>query len=1018
MRNDPLVYIIYSAYFLSSGEDFFRGGIEMDNPLSGKTRSGMKALIIRYVSFLLTLLLTCTIFISTAGAKNSKKITSGYYTKATFDLFSMFQTQYVAPSAGATFTLLSVQARNITPSYKTISLQTRCTSPYFTAIVFPCLLAITGRDGKATALVLVSCAPNTPEGTVCYIKVTGKFQGEKHRQWLKVIALSSKPLLQRTSGDPIAGQGYASPEVQPYTGLPLEWCLGATNNGFVEDTFPLSYSADFPCSVRFVNAAGNEISNVKIKGLTRNLLYPTTAQFKAVVNPLVALPKNEQKSITFKLGPGSYTPDISEVTVKVFNPGMLFCMNDLAGPRPHVHQVQTGSKTTFLLHVTNLDSSIADISLFLQNPNPSWKITLDRTLLTELAPAKTAQILVTVEPPVDGIPAERVDFVVRAESSSGRSDSVSLAAEITQRPKVYFWAIDSIDPEYLYLNKAGTGPGSDGDWLMPNTRSFLSDCVNYTNAKCFLPAATDMNHTNALAGTYTGTSGIYLVGGSVKGFNEYDEILQGPNSMQLMRYGSEGKPIERIYEVAKRETEGKALCGLWSNKNWLTELECEQSVDIAGHSEKYPFFFKPPYKYIAGDPTSDSDPSDPLAGPFSMCLYSDLTQELIIPMLLGQYSLILGIGIFIMPVNIFFGMMPGGHCEDAYLVDSFLRSLIEEDPDISYINIADLDNTGHFTGASWTQDEWDTKGTPGASDDESRFSPWMRRDECLDILREADILFGRFINTLKERGVYDGSIIVLLSDHGMENLKDPSKGYELIDIRKILRAHGILYGEDYHENGGAGTSIWVHDPAKAGAIEQILENYEINDPDLGNIRPMIVVNREEMKNGVDLGPFGSIRPMELYSKFWIENPQEGQVWADLFVFPLYNYNIVSHGQILAGGFNPIGISLGNFPDSMQLGFPAAHGGPTTAKIPLLFKAPRGYNRYAPGSEYSGEVTIGDIAPTIYQILGWEEPECVDGSPLPPTAWRTLYEKRNVKQGLIRRSGVGNPRKTRRGFERK
>ncbi len=938
-------------------------------------------------------MLSCAFLVAPSVAKNSGKITSNDYTKATFDLFSMFQTQYVAPSAGATFTLFRVQARNITSSYKTISLKTKCTSPYFTATVIPCRLAITGKEGKATALVLVSCAPDTPEGTVCHIKVTGKYQGEKHRQWLKVIALSSKPLLKRTSGDPIAGQGYTDPEVQPYTGVPLIWHLGATNEGFVEDTFPISYSADFPCSVRFVDGAGNEISSVKVKGLTRNLLYPTTAQFKAIVNPLVALPKNEQKSITFKLGPGTYTQDVSEVTVKLFNPGMLFCMNDLEGPRPHVHQVQSGSKTTFLLHVTNLDRSNADISLFLQNQNPSWKITLDRTHITELEPAKTVQVVVTVEPPENGTPGERADFMIIAESSSGNYDSVRLAAEVTRRPKIYFWSIDSMDPEYLYLNRAGTGPGSEGDWLMPNVRSFFSDCVNYTNAKCFLPAATDMNHTNALAGTYTGTSGIYLVGGSVTGFNEYDEILQGPNSMQLMRYGPEGKPIERLFEVAKRETGGKALCGFWSNKNWLTELECEQGVDIAGHSEKFPFFFKPPHKYVAGDPASDTDPSDPLAGPFSMCFYSDLTQELIIPMLLGQYSLILGIGMFVMPVNIYFGMMPGSHCEDLYLVDSFLHSLIEEDPDISYINIADLDNTGHFTGSSWTQDEWDTKGTPGAADDESRFSPWTRRDECLDILREADLLFGRFIETLKQRGVYDSSIIVFLSDHGMENLKDLAKGYELIDIREILRAHGILYGEDYHENGGAGTSIWIHNKAKARAIEEILENYEINDPDLGNIRPMVVINREEMKNGVDLGPLGSIRPMELYSLFWIENPQEGQIWADLFVFPLYNYNIVSHGQILAGGFNPIGISLGNFPDSLQLGFPAAHGGPTTSKIPLLFKAPRGYSGYAPGTEYPGEVTIGDIAPTIYRILGWNEPECVDGSPLPPTSWRKPHERK-------------------------
>jgi len=60
----------------------------------------------------------------------------------------------------------------------------------------------------------------------------------------------------------------------------------------------------------------------------------------------------------------------------------------------------------------------------------------------------------------------------------------------------------------------------------------------------------------------------------------------------------------------------------------------------------------------------------------------------------------------------------------------------------------------------------------------------------------------------------------------------------------------------------------------------------------------------------------------------------------------------------------------------------AHGGLQTAHMPLIFKAPMGWAGYMPGTVIAEEVEIGDIAPTIYQILGWEAPSCVDGKPLP------------------------------------
>jgi len=908
------------------------------------------------------------------------------YAPATFDLFSMFPQQMLSPATGKTLTWMPVETRNMADVTEWTWLSAQSESPYFNALVLPSLVRPSGTQGTAKSWVLVSCSPTTPEGTVGHIKVTGVRGSEQHRVWLKVTALASQPRLENSAGELLTGQGYRDPLLQAYTGDPLSWCLGATNHGGARDTYTLAYESDFPCQVRFNTTGGTEISQVSVAGLTHNYLYPTAVYCYAEVTPTAPLPKNEPLDVTFILGPGEHSSSTSEVTVQVVNPGMLYCANDLDGIRPHAHQLMAGEMTSFIFHVTNLEAGTADIGLAIGGDTGGWDIVLDRDTITGLAPKQTEQVVLTAVAPGTAAVGDRLELAVTATSSLGGEESVNVAAEVTDVRNVYYFAIDSMDPEYLYLNRAGTAPGSEGDWLMPNLRSFMDEGVNYTDARVYLPSATDMNHTNALAGTYTGTQGLYMVGGTWKGVTEYDEIVMGPNTMDLMRYGPDGEPIERIYEVAKEETGGRSLTGFWSNKNWLANIEGERTVDIVGQSERFPLFFPPPYKYsAAGDPQTDENPFDPLSGPFSSGFYCDTTREIIVPALLGQFNLILGLGLYVMPVSTVVGLTPGNHCEDRYLMSSFTRSILEEDPDVCYVNAADLDNTGHFTGGSWTDDEWDTKGTPSAADDESMFSPWMRRDDCLDICREVDVLFADFLQLLKDRGVYDNSIIVVLSDHGMENMKDEKSGYEVLDLREILRQQGLVHYEDYFEGGGTEINfIWCSDPSKCAAVEEILEGYTVDDPELGPVQPLIVINREEMVTGVDYGDLGHVRPMELYSEYWATHPDEpdGHLWPDLCIFPLYNYNQAAHGAILSGAANPVGITIGNLPDNVQLGFPGAHGGLQTAHMPLIFKAPAGWSGYVPGTVIAEEVEIGDIAPTIYQILGWEAPACVDGEPLP------------------------------------
>jgi hypothetical protein len=220
----------------------------------------------------------------------------------------------------------------------------------------------------------------------------------------------------------------------------------------------------------------------------------------------------------------------------------------------------------------------------------------------------------------------------------------------------------------------------------------------------------------------------------------------------------------------------------------------------------------------------------------------------------------------------------------------------------------------------------------------------------------------------------------------MNNMKDPKKGWDFINLREILRANGFVRREDYQESGGTELNfIWSMDDEKLPDMEKVLREFTVEDKDLGEVQPLIVVNREQMKEGMDWGEEGVIRPGELYSEYWISHPGEehGQAWPDLFVFPRYNYQIAAHGDVFGAGINAVGVDFGmKVPETVVLGFPAAHGGLGTTLIPLMVKAPQGYPEYKPGTEFSEEVEIGDIAPTIYRIMGWDSPGCVDGEVLP------------------------------------
>ena len=117
------------------------------------------------------------------------------------------------------------------------------------------------------------------------------------------------------------------------------------------------------------------------------------------------------------------------------------------------------------------------------------------------------------------IACEKVSpLLSRAFAGTGETQN-TLRGKRSPRRLIYI-AIDALHPKYLELNSMGRPGGKDGDWLMPSIRSFLDRAVWYPEAKAYLPAATDMNHLNALAGASMAQNGIIGVWAQPVGWDE------------------------------------------------------------------------------------------------------------------------------------------------------------------------------------------------------------------------------------------------------------------------------------------------------------------------------------------------------------------------------------------------------------------------------------------------------------------------------------------------------------------
>jgi hypothetical protein len=517
----------------------------------------------------------------------------------------------------------------------------------------------------------------------------------------------------------------------------------------------------------------------------------------------------------------------------------------------------------------------------------------------------------------------------------------------TPPSRIIFIQIDSLHPEYINLNSEATGPGGQGDWLMPQVREFLAQSAHWPNAKSQFPQSTDPNVLNILSSGNSGTTGLVGVQRQPEFWGLF-RISRGYNHLRKTRYPN-GNQVKTIFDILKEQTSNATIAFI-SNKNWVP-LEYDASydnpafVDIIVNGITYPPYVDVP-EYVSFYDNPDTDP-DAFCDPES------------------EYQTTL------------FGIVqnyPEIHPRDFWIVDAALQVMANETPDMMYVLLGDLDHGQHLLGAVNDPSEWmigPVPDIPAECENQPRYRWINRRNEklykepILDLIQDVDATFGLLIDSLEEGGYLQDTAVILVSDHNMENYLYREGIEQDTDVTRKLRDAGLAPRGKYAIHNGASTGFLYWRPW-----------YKLFNPfvtinakeELQNVRhmaynhvtgvwelPWHVLDRQEMINGrPDLG----IDVMEVYNDFFVRKG----VWPDLLVVMKAGWQLHSYPIIIGGEKYPI--------------LNAGHGSPNTSAVMLAI---RGLG-FPAGASCAEEAKLSDVAITISEYMAWSFPEA-NGTPL-------------------------------------
>jgi len=657
---------------------------------------------------------------------------------------------------------------------------------------------------------------------------------------------------------------------------------------------------------------------------------------------------------------------------------LLSTPSELGAPRFHRHLVLPGKKTTYLLRIFNYGEGRCSASISIEESTEGWNAELEKEEIKDILKGEYKEVKLTVKAGNGLSKGEVARIKIAAKTDNGLTDSAEVAAEITDKAKIIFVSIDSLHPDYLKLNSRGTGPGKPGDWLMPNLLRLLDKGTFYPEHKVHVITATDMNHFNFLAGTNTGTSGISLVGGSIFGFDEDNNVIFKAAPLDLNFYGSDGKRVRILFNAAK-DYNKNSLNIFVAGKNWVPNmmLAPEQQLDLIINGEDVPeyiekselktpegyevlkriistvvFGIKPSKGYSLGNPAQDHSKQDS-------------RQDSMLARLIEAF--------------------PNHFPSDRWVMDAALKAIENEDPDVLYILLAAVDDAGHAFGSAFDLEEWDDQGSDDVRDHVSRYDSRASRQGILNVVREADRQVGKLIEELEERNTFDSTVLIVESDHSMITYYR-----EALDMgRQLVKNSNFSPKNDYFFGSAASIGVVYlrkNNPQIIKDIEKALEVWKVKNPVSGEPEcPVSVFNRNEMITGKDNDKNGpEMLPKEFYSEYYIKHRKPGeQLWPDLLILtkPHYKFKVQNFG------LRNLGLPKLPFPLPEKGYFIGGHGSFATRPGLLIMSGPD----IPAGQERKEIVYTSDVAPTIYRLMGWTVPECVDGKALPG-----ILKDKNIK----------------------
>ena len=549
--------------------------------------------------------------------------------------------------------------------------------------------------------------------------------------------------------------------------------------------------------------------------------------------------------------------------------------------------------------------------------------------------------------------------------------------------RLIYIVIDSLHPKYLELNARGQLGGKDGDWLMPSIRAFLKRAAWYPEAKAYLPAATDMNHLNALAGTSTAQNGIVGVWAQPVGWDEKGKPVIRPSHLSMAR-DDRGRPVDTVFHAWKRRWPGSKTL-LITGKEWVGEMFREPApqsgVDIIVTGTNFPRYLPAPQKESFADPLTDTDGRcDPESGSAGFFGWKELRWTNV----LRHFSpstvmsrLWSGQGGLLTRQMVRY---PEHFPHDRWIVNSTLEIFRREDPDMACILMAQTDDAGHCIGCGWDPSEFvepqepidlaeGCQMKPEYAMVSSR-NPLLFRESILDVIRDVDVQFGRLMKGLERQGILQQSTIILLSDHSAVNHLY-SEDFSTTDIMALLEKGEAVDRDNVYafSVSSYGVLYWRDRKEKVPAAKDLLLKHRAWNPQAKTEEcPWWVLDRRDMKEGVK----DICLPGELYHTYFVETDREkSMIWPDLIVLAKNGWQI----PVYNGHVPKVGVEVPSWTPAFRV-YNGGHGSVDTLPIVAAIAVPGGN----PGI-HRRPIRIGDLGATAASLMGLKLRSTVIGQDL-------------------------------------